>query len=100
VSPRRVLYRKVAQQDLAEAYDWYFEISTELAERFIADLRHAEERIVRHPQIGRLFLGDCRRLLLKSFSYYLYYRQEDEELVVHAILHTKRNPALHHQRAR
>jgi len=99
VSQLRVLYRKVAQQDLAEAYDWYFDIDPDLAKRFLEDLRRAEERIVRHPQIGRIFLGDCRRLLLKSFYYYLYYRLEGDELVVHALLHTNRNPTLHHQQA-
>jgi hypothetical protein len=35
VTKRKVLYRKVAQQDLAEAYDWYHSIDPALAEKIV-----------------------------------------------------------------
>jgi plasmid stabilization system protein ParE len=81
-------FRKIAQADLAEAYDWYRSIEPELAERLLNDVRSATDRIVSHP------------LAYRVFPYYLYYRLERGSIVVHALLHTRRNPSLHRKRAR
>jgi plasmid stabilization system protein ParE len=97
---RKVLFRKIAQADLAEAYDWYRSIEPELAERLLNDVRSATDRIVSHPLAHPLYLGSCRRMLLRVFPYYLYYRLERGSIVVHALLHTRRNPSLHRKRAR
>ncbi len=100
MSKRKVLYRKAAQQDLAEAYNWYDLIDPELAERLLVDLRAAADRVAAHPLSCPVFLGTTRRTRLKVFPYYLYYRLERGALVVHAILHTRRSPTLHRKRAR
>jgi toxin ParE1/3/4 len=100
VKTRKVLFRKVAQKDLAEAYDWYQSIEPELGERLLTEIRAATDRIASHPLGYPVFLGSCRRMLVRIFPYYLYYRLERGAIVVHALLHTHRNPSLHRKRAR
>jgi len=100
VNRRKVLYRKAAQQDLAEAYEWYHSIDPGLAERLLGDLRVAADRIAAHPLSCAVYLGTSRRTRLKVFPYYVYYRLERGAVVVHAILHTRRSPKLHRKRAK
>lgn len=97
---RKVLYRRAAQADLAEAYDWYFSIDPGLSERLIVDLRRTTERIADFPLSCPIYLGTSRRARLKSFPYYVYYRLERGAVVVHAILHTPRSPSLHRKRTK
>ena len=97
---RKVLYRKAAQADLAEAYDWYFAVDPGLAERLIVEIRTAADRIAMHPLSCPVYLGTSRRTRLKVFPYFLYYRLERGMIVVHAILHTHRSPSVHRKRAR
>jgi plasmid stabilization system protein ParE len=99
VSKRKVLYRKAAQQDLAEAYDWYHSIDSLLAERLLSELQVVTDRIAIHPLSCAVYLGTCRRTLLKVFPYYIYYRLERGAVIVHAILHTRRSTELHQKRA-
>ena len=100
MNQRKVLFRKIAQADLAEAYDWYLSIDPEVAERLLTEVRKATDRIALDPLAYPLFLGSCRRMLLRIFPYYLYYRLERGTIVVHALLHTRRNPSLHRKRAK
>jgi toxin ParE1/3/4 len=100
VNRRKVLYRKAAQADLAEAYDWYHSIDPALAERLLADLRSAADRIAANPLSCQVYLADSRRARLKVFPYYVYYRLERGAVVIHAILHTRRRPSLHRNRAK
>jgi len=100
VTNRKVVYRKAAQVDLAEAYDWYHSIDPGLAERLLNDLRAATDRIAAHPLSCPVFLGTSRRTRLNVFPYYVYYRLERGAIVVHAILHARRSPTLHRKRAR
>jgi len=105
VSKRKVLYRKAAQQDLTEAFNWYDSIDPGLiepglAERLLEDLRLTADRVAAHPLSCPTYLGTTRRTRLKVFPYYLYYRLERSAVVVHTLLHTRRNPALHRGRAK
>lgn len=99
MNKRKVLYRKAAQQDLAEAFDWYHSIDPGLAERLLGDLRVAADRVALHPLSCPIYLGTTRRTRLKVFPYYVYYRLERGSVVVHAILHTRRSSTLHRKRA-
>jgi toxin ParE1/3/4 len=100
VKKRKILYRRAAQTDLAEAFDWYHSIDPGLAERFLADLRLSADRIAGHPLSCPIFLGTTRRFHLKIFPYFVYYRLERGAIVVHAVLHVRRNTALHRKRSR
>jgi plasmid stabilization system protein ParE len=99
VKKRKVLYTRAAQADLDEAYGWYHSIDPILAERLIGDLRNAEARVAAHPLSCQVFVGTTRRAQLRIFPYCVYYRLERGSIVVHAILHTRRSPALHRGRA-
>jgi plasmid stabilization system protein ParE len=94
MSKRKIVFRKVAQQDLAEAYDWYHSIDPGLAERLLLDLRIAADKVATRPLSCPVYLGSVRRTRLKTFPYYIYYRLERGSVVVHAILHTRRSSTL------
>ena len=99
MSKRTVLYRKAAQQDLAEAYDWYYSIDPGLAEKLLDDLRFTADRIAMHPLSNPVYLGTSRRTQLRVFPYFVYYRLERDTVVIHAILHIRRSSTLHRKRA-
>jgi len=100
VKKRKILFTKDAEADLAGAHDWYRAIDPALGVRLLSDLRLAAERIGAHPLSYPLFLGTMRRMHMQVFPYFVYYRLERGSIVIHAILHTRRRPGLHRERAR
>lgn len=57
MSKRKVVHRKAAQQDLAEAFDWYDSIDPCLAERLLEDLHLTADRVAVHPLSCPIYLG-------------------------------------------
>ena len=50
--------------------------------------------VARDPNLGRIVRGrDARRILLAKTRYHLYFRAEDDDLVVLAIWHARRGDA-------
>jgi toxin ParE1/3/4 len=62
-----------------------------IAARFLRNLDEAFERISAFPQSSPIYLGQTRRLLVRRFPYWVYYRELADVVEVIAVLHAKRD---------
>ena len=84
--------RPDAQNDIQEVVDYYDEISQELADDFLNELDACMEEITKLPKAHQKRFGDIRAVFLKRFSFGVFYKIYEKEVVVIAVLHTSRNP--------
>ncbi len=75
------------------AFEWYLQPSSDVANRFDAEVERALSEIARNPQRWALGSHNTRRFLLRGFPYLLIYREKSENRIqVIAVAHTSRNP--------
>lgn len=86
------LFRPAAAADLEEASLWYEAQRLGLGREFLDAAEDATKRAMAAPKGYALVYKDRRRVLLARFPYSLVYRLIDEQVVVVAVVHAKRNP--------
>jgi plasmid stabilization system protein ParE len=94
----KVVLTRNARNDIAEAADWYEAKREGLGDEFLDKVDLALERIGTNPLGYRKVTGENRRCLLDQFPYALFFKIEDDAIVV-ACLHLARNPALVKERS-
>jgi plasmid stabilization system protein ParE len=96
---RTVVIRPEAETDLAAARDWYEDRMAGLGAEFGREvdlvLSAAAERALGFPVIHR----DVRRALIKRFPYGVFFVASEDLVVVLAVLHQARDPAVWKRRA-
>jgi plasmid stabilization system protein ParE len=89
----RLVFQRLAGQDLEDAGLFYEAREIGLGERFLDDvdrlLLQIQENPARFPAVGR----GVRRGLVKSFPYAIYFLIDDGSIVVVGILHQHRIPS-------
>jgi toxin ParE1/3/4 len=81
-----------ALADIDQGFFFYAEwADSRIAVEFLRHLDEAFERISTFPQSCPICQGHTRRLLLRRFPYWVYYRVLADTVEVFAILHTKRD---------
>jgi plasmid stabilization system protein ParE len=87
-----VIVRPEAEADLADAKDYYERQRDGLGTEFVKSIAETFERIERlpesHPDIHR----GVRRALTRRFPFAIYYRIEGDEVIVIAVMHSRRDP--------
>lgn len=87
----------VAKSDVLEITDYYAEISTELAERFVSELETTLHGLCLQPGVGSRryahFLADqsLRVWQLDRFPFLLFYRIDGTWIEVLRVLHERRD---------
>lgn len=92
------LFRLAAAADLAEASQWYEAQRPGLGREFLDAAQDAARRIMAAPKGYAVVYKDRRRVLFARFPYSLVYRLIDDQVVVVAVVHAKRNPSVWHTR--
>ena len=88
----KVRFLSPAQTELREAIEYYDHEHPGLGQRFLSEVDAVIGRVCLAPH-GWTRLGQYgRRCLLKSFPYALLYVPEQDEIVVVAVMHLRRNP--------
>jgi len=82
-----------AEQDMADAYDWYEGRRVGLGEEFLSCLDACIETIRRSPQMHALVFRNFRRALLRRFPYAVFYEHELGVAIIFGVLHTSRHQA-------
>jgi toxin ParE1/3/4 len=95
IKPFTVQFESAAQDEIANAFEWYELQSFGLGGEFLRAVAAATERLeqnaLAYPVIGRSF----RRVLLRRFPYGLHYEITDNQVVsVLACLHQRRDPVI------
>jgi plasmid stabilization system protein ParE len=89
----RVTFTAEADDDIAEAYNWYENREPGLGEDF---LRCVEARVLtirRHPHLYPVAVDEFRRALIRRFPYEIFYEATQNALDVYAVFHCSQDPA-------
>jgi ParE toxin of type II toxin-antitoxin system, parDE len=89
-----VLFREVAETELEAAWRRYAEIDPELGRRFLEQANAALERAAENAESYQVLEADIRHVRLRRFPHALYFRLVGNALVVIAVAHPSRHPAI------
>lgn len=89
-----IVFRRVARLEFDEAGDWYESRRPGLGESFAAAVQAVLDRIAAQPEFYAFVEGDAREAAVRGYPYCVYYRVEPGRVVVLAIFHTSRDPAI------
>ena len=82
-----------AADDIRSAAAWYERRNVSARSKLIATIDRAVEQIARHPLAFPAATAGTHRAVLFGFPFQLFFRIEDDDVVVLACLHAARDPA-------
>jgi plasmid stabilization system protein ParE len=82
-----------ARDDVADAYSWYESKRPGLGEEVVAAIESCLDSVILMPSMHEVAWKDYRRALVRRFPYAVYYKFNEQQVVVHAIFHTARKPS-------
>lgn len=88
----RVFVRKEAEQDIRDSLIYYKRINPKLGHDFIQRIDEAIAKSARRPLQYQLVYRDIRRVLLKQFPIGLYFKIRDDQIIVLAVMDSRRAP--------
>ncbi len=91
---RPVAFTAAAQAELIEGAAWYDAKRPGLGDDFVAQIDHCVRRISEQPTRYPVVHKDIRRILAARFPYSVYFFVEDRRVVVLAVFHGRRDPAI------
>jgi toxin ParE1/3/4 len=90
----KVVLRRQAATDLNRAATWYHLQRSGLGEAFLQAAQSRMTQLAKRPLAGSPIEGPVRRVLIDRFPYCIFYLVEVDQVVVLAVLHAARDPAL------
>ena len=94
----RVVFRRAAKSEFEDAAVRYDEQRTGLGEEFVVEMEQAITRAATAPERHPVVYGDIRRTVARRFPYSAYFRVRGDSMVVLAIFHGRRDPAIWQRR--
>lgn len=88
----RIVLRPQAEVEITEAADWYEAQRPGLGREFLHLVNQVIARIAEGPLQFRRVHQEIRRAPLQRFPYGILYRVRDEEILVVACMHARRDP--------
>jgi len=89
-----VVFRRPARQEFGEAIDWYENQCEGLGVRFSAAVERVLVQAAANPLRYAKVHGEIPEGLVPHFPYVVYYIDEPDRIVVLAVFHASRNPAI------
>jgi plasmid stabilization system protein ParE len=96
---RRLVVTSAAATDLTAAHDWYEDQSLGLGAEFLRAVDAVFATAQRAPTTFPTVRGRTRRALLRRFPYGVFFVETSEEVVVLAVVHSRRHPRVWQSRA-
>lgn len=94
-----IVFRRQARREFDEAADWYEQRSAGLGARFTIAVERVLDQATGNPGRYAVVLEGMREGLVQRFPYCVYFREERDKIVMFAIFHASRNPAIWQSRA-
>ena len=88
-----VRFTLLAQRELNEVLDYYAAFGPATARKLAREMGEGFARVSRNPAACPFYSPPFRRMKAKSFPYGFIYTVVDEDIVVEAVVHLRRNPA-------
>ena len=89
---KEIAFTPQAEEDVKEAYEWYKEQKAGLGDDFMLCLEAVLKSMKRNSGIYQRIHKEARRAVLRRFPYNVIYTIEEDEIVVHAVFHARRDP--------
>ena len=88
----KVIWTELALQDIEEIWVYIAQDSRASATKTISKIRHATQRLIKHPETGRpgRAMG-TRELVVPATPYILPYRMRGNVLEILAVMHGKQD---------
>ena len=83
-----------AYGDVESAYVWYESQQAGLGAEFVCAVEDAIAAAIAFPDARPIIHRTARRILIRRFPFCLFYRLDDDGVVVIACLHAARDPEL------
>ncbi|MHB2016958.1 MAG: type II toxin-antitoxin system RelE/ParE family toxin [Candidatus Xenobia bacterium] len=80
-----VRFHRAIKADLRAAAGWYDKQSRGLGQEFLRAFFATTAGLARHPELYSRVRGDFRRCLLPRFPYAIYYKIEEDGVVVYGV---------------
>lgn len=89
----KVVFKKRAENQVETIASWYHERQARLGNQFLDEIDFASDFLTVNPFFSIKYL-DVRSYLLNDFPYLLFYRIDEQKMIVRiiAVIHTSRNP--------
>ena len=88
----KVKFVEEASYEFRESVEWYESRAKGLGLRFTDEIDSTVERIKLNPDLYQIITGNIRRIQVNRFPYSVFYKTEDDTLVIIRIFHNKRKP--------
>jgi len=95
---KKLYFFQQIKYDMQNGYDWYEARSSGLGERFISEVEKAIDRLRENPKLFAKVHKGIRRSPVLRFPYGVFFREEEERVVVMAVAHLRRDPDFWKQR--
>jgi len=94
----KVAFRKAARAEFDAAALWYKQRHPSLGLRFVAEIDRAVELAATNPNRFPVKHEQIRCVQARHFPYSVFYLVESERIVVLAVFHARRDPAIWQKR--
>ena len=94
-----ITFHRAASAEFIEASTWYEGKRLGLGLEFIAEIDRCVSLASKNPLQFAVVREDIRRVVANRFPYSVYFRAEKHRIVVLAVFHGNRNPAIWQARA-
>lgn len=89
-----VTFHRAASAEFIEASAWYESKRFGLALEFMAEIDRCVSQATEQPFQYAVVRDDIRRVVAHRFPYSIYFRAEEHRIVILAVFHGSRNPAI------
>jgi hypothetical protein len=88
-------YAECFKEDVVTAYEWYQKINERIVTNFLNELYESEDIIEKNPKANAKVLeSKTRRYHLPTFLCKIFYRINEKEIIVYALILTARSNKL------
>jgi len=94
----KLMILSCAEQEFAEAVDYYNVECPGLGYEFAAEISQTFDRIVHHPEAWPQYSTRSRRCLVDRFPYGVLYQIRGNCILIGAVMHLRKNPIQWQQR--
>lgn len=88
----RVIFTRLARQEVEDAVRFYELEYSGLGRKFKEEVRKAALRIAAYPEGWSIERGNVRKCLLHKFPYKLLYAVDENHILIIAVAHQHRKP--------
>lgn len=94
----RPFFRKAARLEYEEAALWYDAQKAGLGVEFVEEIDKALLTACEAPQRCPAIVQDVRRVRVKRFPYFVFFRVRENSLIVLSVFHVRRSPTVWRER--